>query len=64
MKILKKIIDFIVTLYFNFRYLPIKHAVKLPIKIRANMRTNLKRGDIIFCNDFLKSNVLKSVFVA
>ncbi len=51
MKILKKIIDFIVTLYFNFRYLPIKHAVKLPIKIRANMRTNLKRGDIIFCND-------------
>lgn len=51
MKILKKIIDFIVTLYFNFRYLPIRHAVKLPIKIRGNIRTNLKKGDIIFCDD-------------
>ncbi|HFU3949625.1 TPA: hypothetical protein ACGO2P_002115, partial [Streptococcus suis] len=51
MKYIKKIIDFNKTVYFNFRYLPIKYAVKMPIKIRGNVRTKLKKGDIIFQDD-------------
>lgn len=42
------IINFIYSLYFNFRYLPFKQAVNLPIWITTNFRVHgLKRGQLI-----------------
>lgn len=35
-------------MWFNFRYLPLSQAVKMPVLIRTNMRIEkLKRGQIL-----------------
>lgn len=50
------IINFIYSLYFNFRYLPFKQAVNLPIWITTNFRVHgLKRGQLILCKPIHRS---------
>lgn len=45
------IINFIYSLYFNFRYLPFKQAVNLPIWITTNFRVHgLKEDSSFFVN--------------
>ena len=42
-----KYIDFLYSLLFCLRYLPIKQAIKVPILISFRVKTNLYRGAII-----------------
>ena len=43
-----KLINFIFSVYFNFRYMPIKQAIYLPVWITTKVRVNhLKRNQII-----------------
>lgn len=47
MKFLSKIFYLIYTIWFNFRYLSFRQAIKLPIKIRSHIRIEkLKKGQI------------------
>ena len=48
LKIISKALNIAKTIYFNYRYLPLREAVFLPIKVRWGICTKLNRGDIIF----------------
>ena len=46
-----RILNILYSVWFNFRYLPLAQAVKMPVLIRTNMRIEkLKRGQIIIEN--------------
>lgn len=50
------ILNFLRSLYFNFRYLPFKQAINLPVWITTNFRVHgLKRGRLIICRPNRKS---------
>ncbi len=52
------IINTLYSLYFNFRYLPFKQAVNLPIWITTNFRVDgLKKGQLVICEPKRKSIV-------
>lgn len=52
------IINFLRSLYFNFRYLPFKQAINMPVWITTNFRVHgLKRGQLILCQSNRKSVV-------
>lgn len=52
------IINLLRSIYFNFRYLPFKQAVNLPIWITTNFRVHgLKRGQLILCQSNRRSVV-------
>lgn len=52
------IINFLRSLYFNFRYLPFKQAINLPVWITINFRVHgLKRGQLIICQSNRRSVV-------
>ena len=43
-----QLVNYIKSVYFNFRYLPFKHAVYLPVWITTNFKVmKLKRGQIV-----------------
>ncbi|MBW9308991.1 hypothetical protein EBB69_08740 [Lactobacillus delbrueckii] len=44
---LRKILALIYTIQFNFRYLPFHQAIYLPIKINYNVKSKLKRNNLI-----------------
>lgn len=49
------LLNFLYTLYFNFRYLPLNQAIHLPIWVRTNLRQlKLKRGQIVLPNPKFK----------
>lgn len=55
---LLNIINFLRSLYFNFRYLPFKQAINLPVWITTNFRVHgLKRGQLILCQSNRRSVV-------
>lgn len=56
---LLNIINFIRSLYFNFRYLPFNQAINMPVWITTNFRVNgLKRGQLILYQPIHKSVLL------
>lgn len=44
---LRKLLSLIYTVQFNFRYLPFYQAIYLPIKINYNVKSKLKRNNLI-----------------
>ena len=51
-----QILNFIKSLYFNFRYLPFKQAIYMPVWITSNFRIHgLKRGQLILHQPYRKS---------
>lgn len=45
---MRKILNLIYTVFFNFRYLPLRQAIYLPIYVTTNLRdVKLRRGQII-----------------
>lgn len=49
-------LDFLYSLYFNFRYLNLRQAIKMPIRITTNLQIEkLKRGQIIVKNNNYRS---------
>lgn len=51
-----QILNFIKSLYFNFRYLPFRQAVYMPVWITTNFRIHgLKRGQLILHQPYRKS---------
>ena len=52
------LINWIKTLYINFKILPFKDAIKLPIQIWGRCRLNIKGGDIRF-NVPIRRGILK-----
>lgn len=52
------IINLLRSIYFNFRYLPFKQAINLPVWITTNFRVHgLKRGQLILCQSNRRSVV-------
>lgn len=50
------IVNFIKSLYFNFRYLPFKQAIYMPVWITTNFRVRgLKRGMLVLHQPYRKS---------
>lgn len=44
---LSKLLNFLYSIYFNYRFLPLKTAVYLPIEISTNLKyIRLKRGQL------------------
>lgn len=51
-----QILNFFKSLYFNFRYLPFRQAVYMPVWITTNFRIHgLKRGQLILHQPYRKS---------
>lgn len=56
---MKALINFIKTLYFNFRYLPLKQALCLPIYVTTNLgEIQLHRGQLILKEPYRKSVII------
>ena len=49
-----KYIDFLYSLFFCLRYLPLRQALKVPILISLKVKTHLWRGAIVIDNDNVK----------
>ena len=47
------------TIYFNFRTLPFKQAIKLPIFIYGRVRLFGLNGEVIFENTYIKTGMVK-----
>lgn len=54
---IKKIFSLIASIYFNFRYLPFKQAIKLPIKLHNPYFQDIKGKIIIDCEHIYRGMI-------
>ena len=61
-KLLTYMLDFPKSVWFNFHYLPLKQAVKLPIWISHNVKISSAKGKVSIADDSVSRSITIGVF--
>lgn len=56
---MRKIVNFVRSIYFNFRYLPFSQAIRIPIWVTMNLgKCDLRRGQLVLNSPIKRKQIL------